>query len=84
MIIQGGAGGADALARGWAFSRRQELVNIPADWKTFGKAAGPIRNQAMLVKWSPDLVVAFTGGRGTADMVNRARAAGVPVIEVSQ
>lgn len=30
----------------------------------------------------PDLVVAFPGGRGTADMVKRARAAGVEVIEV--
>lgn len=30
----------------------------------------------------PDLVVAFPGGRGTADMVQRARAAGVEVLEV--
>lgn len=31
----------------------------------------------------PDLVVAFPGGRGTADMVRRATAAGIEVIRVS-
>lgn len=46
---------------------------------TNGKAAGPIRNQRMLDEGKPDLVVAFPGGRGTADMVRRAKAAGVPV-----
>jgi hypothetical protein len=51
-----------------------------AEWKKYGPAAGPIRNQRML-DWGPDLVVAFSGGKGTADMVRRARAAGVEVIE---
>jgi hypothetical protein len=32
-----------------------------------------------LRKGKPDLVIAFPGGRGTADMVARARKAGVPV-----
>lgn len=31
-----------------------------------------------------DLVVAFPGGRGTADMVRQARARGVPVREVAR
>lgn len=29
----------------------------------------------------PDLVVAFSGGKGTVDMVMRARAAGIKVVE---
>ena len=49
-----------------------------ADWETHGRAAGPIRNEKMLT-WKPDLVVAFPGGVGTADLVRRAEAAGVPV-----
>lgn len=36
----------------------------------------------MLDLAKPDVVVAFKGGRGTADMVRRAREAGVKVIEV--
>jgi hypothetical protein len=51
-----------------------------ADWRKYGAAAGPIRNQRML-EGPPDIVVAFAGGKGTADMVQRARAAGIAVIE---
>ncbi len=34
-----------------------------------------------MIEWRPDLLVVFAGGKGTADMVRRARAAGVEVIE---
>jgi len=82
-VIQGGASGADALARKWcATEPRVHMVNEPADWKTHGRAAGPIRNQKMLTEHKPDLVLAFPGGRGTADMVRRARAAGVRICEI--
>jgi len=79
-IIQGGAPGADALARKWAsIQTSTHLINEPADWEAHGRAAGPIRNQRMLDEHKPDLVLAFPGGRGTADMVRRAKAAGVKV-----
>jgi hypothetical protein len=48
-----------------------------------GKAAGPIRNQRMIDEGKPDLVIAFPGGRGTADMVSRAKKAGIPVQEIT-
>jgi len=79
-VIDGGARGADGIASFWARSRGLENVTFKADWRTHGKAAGPIRNQRMIDEGKPDLVVAFPGGRGTADMVRRAEAAGVPVI----
>lgn len=82
-IIAGGAGGADTMAIDWAVVNWCGFTEYPADWKTHGKAAGPIRNQQMLDEGRPDLVVAFPGGRGTADMVARARKAGVEVIEVA-
>lgn len=44
--------------------------------------AGPQRNQRMIDEGKPDLVVAFPGGNGTADMVRRARAARIPVLEI--
>jgi hypothetical protein len=85
-VIHGGARGADSLAAEFV-SRAHPLDNItgtayPADWRRYGKGAGAIRNQKMLDEAKPDLVVAFPGGPGTADMVKRARAGGVEVREV--
>ena len=83
-VIQGGARGADTLAKIWANRRDipgKTFEVTKEDWKTMGKAAGSIRNQAMLDQGHPDLVVAFPGGNGTADMVRRARKAGIKVIE---
>jgi hypothetical protein len=82
-IIHGAAGGADTLARDWAVSRGIHAAAFPAEWKAFHEAAGPIRNAYMLVAGKPELVVAFPGGRGTSDMVAKARKAGVDVREVS-
>lgn len=94
-VIEGGATGADALAREWASSLKHDLWTFQARWSETGRpgavvryrrdgtpydaAAGGIRNQRMLDEGKPDLVIAFTGGRGTADMVNKAHAAGLPV-----
>lgn len=80
-LIHGGARGADRLADYWARSRGLTPRVFLADWDEHGKAAGPIRNQKMLDKGKPDLVIAFPGGRGTADMVSRAMKAGVVVRE---
>lgn len=85
-LIHGGAPGADHVASLWSISRGascpgRRTYRVEADWVSFGKAAGPIRNQRMLDDHKPDLVVAFPGGAGTADMVRRARKAGVDVWE---
>lgn len=82
-IIAGGAKGADFLADVWAISRNVRSIAFIADWARHGKAAGPMRNQRMLDEGKPDLVIGFPGGRGTADMLRRARAAGLPTKEIS-
>lgn len=76
--------GADVLADEWAKSRQVDRDPFPADWKKHGYNAGPIRNQLMLDECKPELVVAFPGGKGTADMCRKARAAGVQVREIDQ
>lgn len=81
VVITGGARGADALAYQWAIDQGIPTIVESADWQLHGRAAGPIRNQRMLDLHKPDLVLAFAGGRGTADMLRRAHAAGVPVVE---
>jgi hypothetical protein len=83
MIIHGGASGADRLAGEWAASRGIPVEVHPADWQKYGRAAGPIRNQQMIDR-KPDMVVAFPGGRGTADMVRRVRMAGIELVVVEQ
>lgn len=81
-IVEGGASGADSIAREWANSHGVECRTFHADWTAHGKAAGPMRNQLMLDS-EVDGVLAFPGGRGTADMVSRARSWGVTVMEVT-
>lgn len=78
LIIEGGATGADQLAREWAQRRGIPGLTFEADW-SIGKRAGPQRNQRMVDEGKPDGVVAFPGGRGTADMIRRAEAAGLKV-----
>lgn len=81
-IIHGAARGADTLADEWAKRHALRVRAFPANWRKHGRAAGPIRNQQMLDEGRPYLVVAFPGGRGTVDMVRRARDAGIDVVEI--
>ncbi len=84
LLIEGGAQGADRLARMWAICNDVPFVTEKADWQHYGKAAGPIRNAAMLVKHSPDALIAFPGSSGTADMVRKAEDASVKVWYVGE
>lgn len=86
LVIEGGAKGADLLARRVAEKLGFDIIEIPANWVRHGRAAGPIRNQLML-GLAPDLVIAFhpdlTKSKGTADTVNEARRRGIPVEIIS-
>lgn len=77
--------GADKMAAQWARQHNVPEKFYKPDWGKYGKKGGPIRNQQMLDE-NPDiaLVVAFPGGRGTADMVKRAKAGGYKVCEVGE
>jgi YspA, cpYpsA-related SLOG family len=78
-VIEGGATGADAWAGNWAEQKKIKHTVFLADWEKHGKNAGPIRNRQMLEEGKPDLVIAFPGGKGTANMVKLAKDAGVQV-----
>lgn len=78
-VIHGGAGGADSLAGEWAEGAGVPVQRFPADWKVSARAAGPLRNARMIAEGQPDGVVAFPGGKGTADMIAQAEAAGLKV-----
>lgn len=78
--------GADWFAGQWAIERSVPFLEVPADWRTYGRAAGPIRNQELLSAVAPQRVVAFKEDfdpqmrrGGTEHMVRIALEAGVPV-----
>ena len=81
-IIAGGGHGVGRLAVEWAQARGIATQVFTAEWGTFGRKAGPLRNARMLTEGRPDIVVAFPGGRETANMVKQAKAAGVWVLTV--
>lgn len=82
IILEGGASGADTLARHAAERLGLKVVEFPAEWGKYGKSAGPLRNRQMLDE-NPVLVIAFHSNlavsRGTKDTVNEARRRGIPV-----
>jgi len=83
LLFHGNARGADITAGEWADTTKGvREFKVPAQWAKFGRAAGPKRNEAMLGH-SIDLVIAFPGGRGTADMVRRAKRKGVKVMDIA-
>jgi len=72
-IVNGGAGGADEMAADYAHERSIMCYTHHAKWSEYGRRAGPVRNRQMLdLHPDLDMVVAFPGGKGTADMVKAA------------
>jgi len=87
-IIQGGATGADALAKEWCYRQPNvTLISVPANWEDPSppdaliciRADGSkydtnasIRRYAEMLDEKPDLVLAFPGNRGTRHILRRA------------
>lgn len=70
-VVSGGASGADAWGERWAESRDIPVTIFRADWKKYGKSAGPRRNLEM-AQYAHALAL-FPGGNGTEDMFQNAQ-----------
>jgi len=70
-LISGGAKGADALAEQYANKNGLLCTVFHANWKEYGRAAGPIRNSEIIN--AADKIVAFWDGqsKGTADSIKK-------------
>lgn len=82
-IVEGGAKGADALARAHAEANGIDVIEIRADWKKYGRAAGPKRNDAMVeFIQGRGIALYFWDGKskGTKQCIESAKKAGVPVL----
>lgn len=86
-LIQGDCSGADRLAKEYTERKKIPCLSFPANWNEHGKRAGPLRNALMLKEGKPDFVVAFHDNieesKGTKDMKNKAKKAGLPVVIAS-
>lgn len=78
-IIHGGALGTDQIAAEAATRTGHTVQAFYADWDKHGKAAGVIRNIAMLNE-KPDLVIAFWNGEspGTKHTLDNAKKRRIP------
>ena len=83
VLIQGGAKGADFQAKQVGYWLGMVQEEYKADWNTYGKAAGVIRNKTMYEQSRPDIVLAFHANieqsKGTKHMIKIAKAGGTLV-----
>jgi hypothetical protein len=86
-LYVGDAKGADRLAHHWAIKRKVPYQMFVANWKLYGGTAGRIRNEEMVATAAMQpvrtILVAFPGGEGTRDCVQRARHHGLAVMRVT-
>ncbi|WP_316869065.1 SLOG family protein [Ralstonia wenshanensis] len=78
-IVSGTARGADRFGEQWAIDNNIPIDRFPADWKAYGKKAGPVRNEEM-AKHAEALIAVWDGeSRGTASMIDLAEKYGLRV-----
>ena len=81
IVIEGGARGADRIARDEARALGIHVATVPALWDHYGKSAGYRRNEAM-ARLEPDYCYAYPlGGPGTRHMIDIAEANCIQVRE---
>ena len=79
IIISGTARGADILGERYAKEKGYEVLRFPADWNTYGKRAGYIRNEEM--SEHADACICFWDSisNGTRHMINIAKEKRLPL-----
>ena len=78
-IVSGKAKGADHLGELYASDNNLSVALFPADWDTYGKAAGYRRN-AEMADYGTHLVAFWDGeSRGTKSMIELAKKKGLKV-----
>jgi|SRR5581483_407285 len=78
-VVSGGARGVDHVGEALARLHHMPVKVFPADWKKFGRAAGPYRNTEM-AKYADALVAVWDGkSPGTRHMINQMKSLNKPV-----
>lgn len=79
VFLSGECRGADRLGERYAYENGFGVEKYPADWKKYGKAAGPKRNKLMVEK--ADYIIAFWDGKskGTKSLIGYAKIMNKPI-----
>ncbi len=90
FLVVGCATGLDRYARWWADENlaSDKHKTYYADWDRSGNPAGHHRNYAMAIS-GLDILIAFPGGRGTANMVEQVQElnkqlANIKIVEIKE
>ena len=83
QVLTGGAPGADALGKRWAWSKQVPWKGFKVDWARFGKVAGVPCNRQMAESGDILLALGDRPSPGTAHLIQCMRALGKPVVVVS-
>ena len=71
--------GADKLGEQYAKERGFKITQFPADWKRFGRAAGPKRNEQM-ANYADSLIAFWDGkSKGTKHMIDLAKGSNLKI-----
>ena len=84
VIVEGGASGADTMAREYAQEHDMRHIEFKAEWKKYGRAAGPKRNDEMIafIKEKNGMALYFWDeeSRGTKQCIDSARRKGIDIV----
>lgn len=83
ILAHGGASGVDEISAEFACQQGWPVIEYKADWKKYGNSAGPIRNEEMLFKFKPHMLIAFPGGKGTLNCINNAKSKEILIVYAS-
>lgn len=81
LVISGAQRGADTMGEHWAQAAGVRVERYPAQWELYGASAGPKRNAQMVRIADGLVVVRFPSSRGSADVLRKALAKGIPVVD---
>lgn len=72
-VVSGTARGVDRFGEQWAIENNVAIKRFPADWDTYGKRAGYLRNTQM-AEYADALIAVWDGeSRGTKHMIDEAK-----------
>lgn len=83
IIVEGGATGADTMAREYAEAHDMKYEEFKPDWKHYGRAAGPKRNDKMVqfIKERNGTALYFWDeeSKGTKQCIDSAKRKGIEI-----
>lgn len=80
QVISGGAPGVDTMSERWAEERGIDHKVHPAEWRKYGRRAGPIRNQFIHDDATHGMAFMAPNSRGTKHTVSLFQQSGKPII----